>query len=113
MIQTIFTKGDTKLGFFDYIKKIFGPANRGNLMNFYLKDKKCGEKIRLLVRKSYDIQRIYEDSDQADYRLKKVVICNNCYNKIDVRIDFDKRYNIIDSEINGGEIITKEEYNKN
>ena len=109
----IFTKGDIKLGLFDYIKKIFQPVKHGNLITFYLKDKKCGSKIKLLVRKSYDIQRIYEDSDKADYRLNKVVICNSCYNKITLKIDYDKKYNILDTKINGGEIITEEEYNKN
>jgi hypothetical protein len=101
------------LGFSDFIKKIFTPVKQGNLINFYLKDEKCGEKIKLLVRKSYDIQRIYEDSEEADYRLNKVVICNSCYNKINVKIDFDKRYNIIDSQIDGGKIIAVDEYNKN
>ncbi len=101
------------MGFLDFIKNIFQPVRQGNIIHIYLKDEKCGEKIKLLVRKSYDIQKIYEDNEQADYRLKKVVICNKCYNKINVRIDFNKRYNILDSQLDGGNIISEEEFNEN
>ncbi len=101
------------LGFFDFVKNIFQPSGQGNLINFYIKDEKCGDKIKLLVRKSYDIQKIYEENEQADYRLKKVVICNKCYNKINVKIDFDRRYNIIDSQLDGGSIISEKEFNEN
>ena len=100
------------MGFMDKIKDFFQPVNNTNLLEIYLQDKKCKEKIKLLVRKSYDIQRIYEKDQDADYRLRKVVICNNCYNKINLEIDYNKKYNIINSEIDGGELITKEEYNK-
>lgn len=100
------------LGFFDVLKNLFHPAKQSNIIHIYLKDKKCNEKIKVLVRKSYDIQRIYEDNEEAEYRLKKVVICNKCYNKINVKIDFDRRYNIINNQIDGGELITEEEYNK-
>lgn len=106
-------KGVNLMGFINFLKNIFKPANHGNLINLYLKDNKCGEKIKLILRKSYDIQRIYEDSEEADYRLSKVVICNNCYNKINLKIDFDRRYNIINKEIDKGELITEEEFNNN
>ncbi len=101
------------LGFFDFIKDIFQPTRLGNIIHIYLEDEKCGEKIKLLVRKSYDIQKIYEDNDQADYRLKKVVICNKCYNKISLKIDYDRRYKIIDSQLDGGNIISEKEFKEN
>lgn len=82
------------------------------MIAIYLKDNKCNEKIKILVRKSYDIQRIYEEGEEVEFRLNKVVICNKCYNKIYVKLDFDRNYNIIKKEVNGGEIISEEEYNK-
>lgn len=100
------------MGFFDLIKRFFKPNRQGNLIPIYLRDNKCGENIKVLVRKSYDIQKIYEDGEKADYRLKKVVICNNCYNKIIVTIDFDRAYNIINTTIDGGKVITEKEYNE-
>lgn len=103
-------KGDKVMAFFDFIKNIFSPVKNTNLLLIYLKDKKCGEKIKVLVRKSYDIQTVYEDSHNAEYRLSKVVICNNCYNKINLQLDFDRGYNIINSQIDGGELITEEEF---
>lgn len=107
------TRGDINLSILEFFKNIFSTNNSGNLINIYLRDDKCGGKIKVLVRKSYDIQRIYEHNQEAEYSLKKAVICNNCYNKIDVKIDFNKRYNIIDKTIKGGELITEDEYKKN
>ncbi|MFW6377332.1 MAG: hypothetical protein ACOCZ5_01675 [bacterium] len=97
------------MGFLDKIKDIFKPVNKSNLLEIYLRDNKCQEDIKLLVRKSYDIQRIYEEDDDAYYRLNKVVICNNCYSKINLTIDFDKRYKIINTDIQGGEMLSKED----
>ncbi|MFW6015561.1 MAG: hypothetical protein ACOCRK_03925 [bacterium] len=97
------------MGFIDKLKNILKPNNNSNLLEIYLRDNKCQKDIKLLVRKSYDIYRVYEDDDSADFRLNKVVICNNCYNKINLTIDFDKRYNIINTDIQGGEMVLKED----
>lgn len=98
------------MGLFDFFKSLFS-GNRGSKnVNLYVKDKKCGEKIRILLRKSYDIQRIYDDNDEASYGIKKVIICNNCYNKINIEVKFDKNYNKISEKIKNGIFITEEEY---
>ncbi|MEJ6950586.1 hypothetical protein [Natronospora cellulosivora (SeqCode)] len=96
------------MGFLDKLKNMFKPAKKNNLIEINLKDNKCKERIKLLVRKSYDIQRIYENDQNADYRLNKVVICNNCYSKIEVKIDFNKSYKIINKDIKGGKLISEE-----
>ncbi|MFW6015743.1 MAG: hypothetical protein ACOCRK_04850 [bacterium] len=101
------------MGIIDFIKNIFSPSNGNNIMKIFLKDAKCGNKIKLILRKSYDIQRIYEEDEEAYYRWKKVVICDNCFNKINVNIDFNRRYGVIDKKIDGGEFITEEEFNEN
>lgn len=68
--------------------------------------------MKLLFRKSYDIQKVYAEDREADYEIKKVIVCDNCYNKIDLHLEFDKRYNIINQEIKSGKIISKEEFEK-
>lgn len=101
------------MGLFDKIKSIFsGGDKQSNLIEIYLKDNKCGNQMKLMFRKSYDIQRVYEDNRDAAFEIKKIVVCDNCYNKINLHLEFDKRYNIIEQEIENGEIIAKEEYNK-
>lgn len=101
------------MGLFDKIKSIFsGGDKQSNLIEIYLKDNKCGNQMKLMFRKSYDIQRVYEDNRDAAFEIKKIVVCDNCYNKINLHLEFDKKYNIIKQEIENGEIIAKEEYNK-
>ncbi len=94
----------------DIINTIFSKEDK-NIIRIYLQDNKCGEKIEVLLRKSYDIQRVYEDSN-AYYKITKVVVCTKCYNKIKINITFDKNYNIITNKIENGKFITKEEYNE-
>lgn len=100
------------MGLLNFLKKLFRAPQNSNIISIYLRDKKCKEKIKVLVRKSYDIQPLYEEEETAAYRLNKVVICNKCYNKIHLTLDFDQNYNIIKKNVEGGEIITEEEYNE-
>jgi hypothetical protein len=96
----------------NFLKKLFPTAQNTNIITIYLRDKKCKERIKVLARKSYDIHTLYEEEGEAAYRLSKVVVCNNCYNKIYLTLDFDRNYNIIKEEVKGGDIISEEEYNK-
>jgi hypothetical protein len=102
------------MGLFDKLKNVFsGGGDNSKVIEVYIEDKKCGNQMKLIFRKSYDIQKVYEDQREAAYEIKKVVICDNCYNKLDLRMEFDKKYNIIDQEIKDGKIISKEEYENN
>ena len=100
------------MSLFDKLKSIFNSdrANQSKLIDIYVEDDKCGNQMKLLFRKSYDIQKVYKDDREAAYEIKKVVVCDNCYNKIDLHLEFDKRYKIIRQEIENGKIISKEEY---
>lgn len=102
------------MGIIDKLKNIFsGGSSSSKLIDVYVEDNKCGNQMKLLFRKSYDIQKVYEDDREADYEINKVVVCDKCYNKIQLHLEFDKRYNIINKEIENGKIISEEEYNKN
>lgn len=103
------------MGLFDKIKSIFkGDGGRqSKLVDIYIEDDKCGNQMKLIFRKSYDIQKVYEDNREAVYEIRKVVVCDNCYNKIDLHLEFDKRYHIIRQEITDGKIIDKEEFKNN
>jgi len=100
------------MSLFDKLKSIFNSdrANQSKLIDIYVEDNKCGNRMKLLFRKSYDIQKVYKDDREAAYEIKKVVVCDKCYNKIDLHLEFDKRYKVIRQEIENGKIISKEEY---
>jgi len=102
------------MGLFDKLKNVFaGAGNDSKLIEVFIEDKKCGNQMKLILRKSYDIQKVYEEQREAAYEIKKVVICDNCYNKINLSMQFDKNYNIINQNIEDGKIISKEEYQNN
>lgn len=103
------------MGLFDKLKAVFNGngGSQSKLVDIYIEDNKCGNQMKLLFRKSYDIQKVYEDNREAAYEIKKVVVCDNCYNKIDLHLEFDKRYKIIRQEIENGKIISEEEYENN
>lgn len=100
------------MGLFDKIKSIFkgSGGNKSKLVDIYIEDDKCGNQMKLIFRKSYDIQKVYEDNRDAAYEIQKVVVCDKCYNKIDLHLEFDKGYNIINKEIEDGKIISREEF---
>ncbi len=98
------------MGFIDFFKKILNGRKRDNLLKIFLRDKKCGQKLKVLLRKSYDIQRVYNDNEEAAFMINKVIVCDNCFNKINISIKFDKKYNIISREITGGEYISESEF---
>lgn len=95
----------------EFIKNLFSGKGGTNLVNIHLKDNKCGQKIKVVLRKTYDIQKVYDPDEEAEYKIRKVIICDNCYNKIKIYIEFDRKYEIIHNEIENGEFITEEEYN--
>lgn len=94
----------------NYLKKLFKPTKTGNIINIYLRDQKCGNKIKVLVRKSYDIQKVYNSNEEAAYKISKVIICDKCFNKITIESYFDRKYNVISRKIEGGTYIKADEY---
>ena len=98
------------MGILDFIKRLFTGGSKSKLINIYIKDDKCGEKIKLVLRKGYDIVREFDEDKEASFSTKKVAICDNCYSNIEVFIEFDNNYNIISKNIENGEFITKDEY---
>ena len=101
------------MGIIKFLKSIFTGERQKKTIKIYLKDNKCGEKIKLVLRKGYDIVSEYGDQKEAAFSIKKMVICNNCYNKIELYIEFDKYYDIINKEIKNGQLLTEEEFYSN
>ncbi|HKL12125.1 MAG TPA: hypothetical protein VJ907_00815 [Halanaerobiales bacterium] len=98
------------MGLFDKIKSIFTPSSDSKIVKIFVKDKKCGNKIRVVLRKGYDIQRIYNEEAEGKYKIHKVIVCDKCYSNVVIDVKFDRNYNIIDKSIENGEFLTEEEY---
>lgn len=78
----------------------------------HVKDDNCENINEVRAIKTYDLHRIYGDELPGDYRLKKVVVCNECYSKIYIEVCFDNNYEIVYSESEGGEIFRENKLDK-
>lgn len=79
----------------------------------YLKCDRCDEKIPVRLRTTSELQR--REGPDADlgpgtYFVQKTVVGSNCYQRIDATVDFDLKYNVVDSKVTNGKLITYQEY---
>lgn len=99
------------MSLFDKIKNMFTSSSDPKIIKVFLKDSKCGNKMRVVLRKGYDIQRIYDDNLEGNYQVRKVIVCDKCYNNVVIDLKFDRNYNILDKSIENGQFLTEEEFN--
>lgn len=90
---------------------IFGsPAQElkdRNGMVFYVRCNKCGTPVRVRADKTHDFQRDY---DTGELVLRKEMMDGGCFSLMVATIRVNGAYQIIDQAIEGGELITWEEY---
>jgi DNA-directed RNA polymerase subunit RPC12/RpoP len=93
-------------------KKVSGhKAAHGESMYLYIQCEKCGEKLKVLVKKETDLERVYEEEKGGPaYRLIKEAMDSKCFSIITIRAEFDINKNIISRDISNGHFITEEDY---
>lgn len=79
----------------------------------YIQCDHCEEKIPIRLRTTSELQR--REGPDADlgpghYFVQKTIMGSNCYKRIEATVDFDAKYNVVDSKIVGGKLITHSEY---
>lgn len=82
---------------------------------FYVRCDKCDEKIAVRLRTTSEVQKREgpdEELGLGHYFVKKTIVGSNCYQRIEATVDFDVKYNVVDSAIHQGQLITYEEFNK-
>ncbi|KAF2955689.1 hypothetical protein [Marinitoga sp. 38H-ov] len=82
--------------------------NEGNALVIYFTCDNCGEKFRSYLRKGYDFSNSYDG--KAVYVINKEYIGSKCSEKIQLNAEFDGSYKLLNFELIGGKIITKEEF---
>jgi|SRR6056297_3512276 len=99
------------MGIFDKLKKLFTPSSDSKIIKLFIADKKCGNKMRVVLRKGYDIQKNYDDNVEGEYQIHKIIVCDKCYNNVVIDVQFDRNYNIINKSIENGKFLTEEDFN--
>ncbi len=92
-------------------ERIFG-SNTGELKDpdgiyLYIQCANCGSPIRIRADRHYDLQ---QDYDSGALVLRKEIMDGKCFRLIYATIQFDAAYHIVDQTVEGGKLITWEEY---
>lgn len=95
------------MGFLDKIKSIFTGGSQSKLIEIEVEHDRCGNQMKLLFRKGYDIQKVYEDNRDAAYEVNKIVVCDKCYKKMKLQLEFDKKYNLIEKRLENFDEVNK------
>lgn len=81
----------------------------GNTLVAYFKCAKCGEYFRSHLRVGYDFINDY-DNPSTPYRLDKIYVGSKCPNKLHLTAAFSASYKVRSFSLEGGEFVTREEY---
>lgn len=107
------------MGISEFLKSLFSPSKADNYvvhdgrgLYVFIRCDKCGEKIQLRLRKTDEIQR-NQNPKEFQFFVQKMVMGTECFNRMETRIEFDKNYNVVNSQISNGKLITKDEYEQN
>ncbi|MBI2940620.1 MAG: hypothetical protein HYY04_09305 [Chloroflexi bacterium] len=83
-------------------------------MHYFVKCKKCGEKFRVRIDHRWDLSQEFDDGGSGDavsgYSVTKSLVGSRCFRPITLQIQFDRGRREASRTIDGGEFISREEY---
>ncbi|NLM42290.1 MAG: hypothetical protein GX199_08300 [Firmicutes bacterium] len=111
-----------------FLSKLFAPARGPKSQTGYVKREgkgaiwiyvqcdKCGEKIPVRLRTTSELQR--REGPDAElgpgmFFVKKTVVGSKCYQRIEVAVEFDAKYDVVESKVTKGKLITYQDYRQN
>lgn len=99
------------MGFFKRISQMLFGGGGGAMsgsdigLYYYIRSKKTGEIVRLRVNPNNDLSA---SDDDSSYFVRKLLHGTRGYDPIEVELTFDKSRKLKDSQITGGDMVTKE-----
>ena len=84
-----------------------GIENTPRAIWVYLRCDRCGELISLRIRKSSEIQRDEGVGQNYDMFVNKTVVGNKCFNRMQLRLEFDKSYRVVNKHLSGASFVPK------
>lgn len=94
----------------DLLKRLFGLGDGEKDHDpqgiyLYVECDRCGAQVRVRADKKYDLNR----TDDG-FTWHKTIVDSKCFQQIPTVVHFDRDYNVVEAEIEGGHYITKEVY---
>ena len=99
------------MGFFKKLAAVFGAPPRARVLELYIRCGQCKTSFKVRVDLVRDIIPTFEDSGAA-FELRKEAMDNKCFRMIHLNLTFDNHKNELSREIDGGEYMEKEEYDR-
>lgn len=96
------------MGFLDKLGDLFSGEPKDDAIHLYVQCDKCGAKLDIRVDKQYDLSPDFEG--EGAYFLRKEMLDDKCFTLMYAEVRFDRQHNIISSDIEGGHLISREEY---
>ncbi|MEP7289290.1 MAG: hypothetical protein ABI947_26360 [Chloroflexota bacterium] len=82
-----------------------GPSRDPGLY-YYVRCARCGEVIKVRINSMNDLSA----NDEGSLFVRKVIVGRRCYNRIEAEFTYDTNRKLIDTEINGGTLVTQTDY---
>ncbi|MBI2914793.1 MAG: hypothetical protein HYY08_02595 [Firmicutes bacterium] len=76
----------------------------------YVRCNRCHEKIALRLRKSDEIQRNHGEGGAGVFFVHKVAIGTQCFNRMDLHVEFGTDYSVTRHDLTGGTLLSAEDY---
>ncbi len=78
----------------------------------YVGCQRCGEAIRVRADRRYDLVSEMRDAGEAGpaFTMHKDIVGTRCFQRINVRLAFDQRLQVLEQHITGGRFLTETEY---
>ena len=98
------------MGFLNKLGSLFaGGERRDDAIHLYVQCDKCGAKLHIRVDKQYDLLPDYTGEAGA-YILRKEMMDDKCFRLMYAEVHFDRQYNILAADVQGGRLISREEF---
>jgi len=100
------------MSFLKKLASLFPSPTLGDERSYwiYARCNRCKEVLKARIDLYNDLSIDY-DAPQTAYYCRKVLMgTSRCFQQIEVSLKFDEKRRVIDSQVTGGQLITKEEY---
>lgn len=93
----------------NFLKRLLGGGEPRdpNALWLYVRCGYCGQKLKIRVDRRFDLSH---DHDQGGYILHKEILDGTCFQRMHAVVRYDPAYRIVSQEVEGGELLTKEEF---
>jgi len=88
-------------------------TDEGRALWIYVECANCGAKTKVRLSKTSEIQRrdgLDKNEGPGEFFIRKTVIDSRCFRPVEVELEFDQRYRIIQSRVKNGRLIPYSEY---